>query len=385
MRQWKSTAMLTLSVALLAGMTPLAFAQTGAQEDRTIVKLTERMQIPGRVLEPGTYVFRAMNIDTSKDQAVRIFNGDESQQIASVQAIDGHMVPAPQTTVFVVHPASGDQPMALKEWYTPAEQVGWAFVYPREIADQLRARGEEQIFEVSSNGQLVAHNAEAGGSGTGSTAAMGSSSGSSDSTMGSTTGTTGSTGDTSGSSSSTTGSSTSGSAGTADTSVSERGADGSGTLTPEGTADRPEPYAQDQPTQEAGDTSGRSGTAQQGVYDDRPDTGTMSDDPAWSDRSDSTGGSSQSATSGSSGTTGSGTTASGSDRSASSYTAVNSDDNDQSDTSASSSRSSATADERTGAAGEGESLPRTASSVSILGLIGLLALGAGIALWKFSR
>lgn len=83
-----------------------AVAQTGAGDvsrQSTQVKFDQPVEIPGKVLQPGTYTFKLINSDRSKQQTVQVFDASGSTPVATLltsQAKRG-MAPNSQSTVFV--------------------------------------------------------------------------------------------------------------------------------------------------------------------------------------------------------------------------------------------------------------------------------------------
>ena len=97
---------------------------------KTIVTFSDSVEIPGQVLPAGTYVFKLAN-STSDWHIVRIWNGDETQILATILAIPNYRLGPPDKTIFEFDERPGDSPMALHSWFYPGDNTGQEFVYPR--------------------------------------------------------------------------------------------------------------------------------------------------------------------------------------------------------------------------------------------------------------
>jgi len=121
-------------MVLLAGMAALPFAKAKADEwnKETKVTLSAPMEIPGRVLPAGTYVFELADSQSDRN-IVQVFNEDKTQIIATVEAIPAFRLEPSDTTIItrsVEQPAGS--PEVLSRWFFAGDQDGVAFVYPNE-------------------------------------------------------------------------------------------------------------------------------------------------------------------------------------------------------------------------------------------------------------
>ena len=119
---------------LLAGMAALPFTKAKADEwnKETKVTLSAPMEIPGRVLPAGTYVFELADSQSDRN-IVQVFNDDKTQIIATVEAIPAFRLEPSDTTIItrsVEQPAGS--PEVLSRWFFAGDQDGVAFVYPNE-------------------------------------------------------------------------------------------------------------------------------------------------------------------------------------------------------------------------------------------------------------
>ena len=118
-----------------------------ADEHNQATKLTfnEPVEIPGQVLEAGTYWFTLM--DSSSDRnIVQIWNEDRSQLLATVFTVaDYRFQPTGKTVVnFEERPA--DQAEAIQAWFYPGEDFGHEFVYPKARATSLAQQIQQPVL-----------------------------------------------------------------------------------------------------------------------------------------------------------------------------------------------------------------------------------------------
>jgi hypothetical protein len=99
-------------------------------DKKTIVTFSDAVEIPGQVLPAGTYVFKLAN-SVSDRHIVQIWNGDETQILATILAVPINRLDPPDETIFEFDERPADSPMALHSWFYPGDNTGQEFVYPR--------------------------------------------------------------------------------------------------------------------------------------------------------------------------------------------------------------------------------------------------------------
>ncbi len=96
---------------------------------KTIMKLSEPMQIEGVLLQPGTYVFRLM--DSAADRhIVRIMNEDETQVVATIIGMPHYELEPPNKSQTDFWETPAVTPPAVKTWHYPGEMLGLQFTQP---------------------------------------------------------------------------------------------------------------------------------------------------------------------------------------------------------------------------------------------------------------
>jgi hypothetical protein len=134
--------LMLLGVGLLAVMLPTAKADEANQ--KTVVTFSEPVEIPGRVLPIGTYVFKLVDSEENRD-IVQVYNKDENHLYGTFLTIpDYHLQPAGKTIIsFDERPAG--EPEALKAWFYPGDNYGHEFVYPKSRAVTLASTRKQPV------------------------------------------------------------------------------------------------------------------------------------------------------------------------------------------------------------------------------------------------
>ena len=131
-------------LALVLAFTPYSQAQDDWTK-RTLVTVHRAIEVPGKVLPPGKYVFEIMDFQAERN-LVRITNERGDKVYATIIAIPTERFQAKSDTVFLFHEAERGRPDPLRAWFYPDHLKGVEFVYPKTRAVQLAAETEEYVI-----------------------------------------------------------------------------------------------------------------------------------------------------------------------------------------------------------------------------------------------
>jgi hypothetical protein len=126
--------MLLAGVGMLAAMLPQAKADEWDQ--KTVFTFSGPVEIPGRVLNAGTYVFKLMDSDSDRN-IVQVFSKDEKHLYGTFLAIPDYRMKPTGKPVITFEERASDSPEAVKAWFYPGENYGHDFVYPKMKAMAL--------------------------------------------------------------------------------------------------------------------------------------------------------------------------------------------------------------------------------------------------------
>jgi hypothetical protein len=120
-------------------------AHADEYDETTTITFNQSVQIPGRVLPAGSYVFQL--VDTESDRhMVQVFNADRTVLYATLQAIPTDRED-PTGDAVVTFAEQGDgQPVALLKWFYPGRETGNEFVYyPKQKEEELSQSKQQTI------------------------------------------------------------------------------------------------------------------------------------------------------------------------------------------------------------------------------------------------
>jgi hypothetical protein len=131
--------LLTLFVAFI--LAPIAHAEQW--DKKTIVTFGSPVEVPGKVLPAGTYVFKIAGSDSDR-QIVQIFTQDQRKVLATIQAVPDYRLRPTEKPVICLEERPSGTPEALQSWFYPGENYGVHFVYP-EATMELPANPDAEV------------------------------------------------------------------------------------------------------------------------------------------------------------------------------------------------------------------------------------------------
>ena len=147
-------------IGLALSVLGLVAASTARADDRdkkTVLTFTQPVEIPGRVLPAGTYMFKMLDSWTDR-HVVQIFNEDGSTVIASVLTVPNYRRQSTNETVIRFREMPAGTPEAIRAWFYPGSTIGEEFVYSKVRAAQLaklaNAPVPASVIEVTNVAEL---------------------------------------------------------------------------------------------------------------------------------------------------------------------------------------------------------------------------------------
>jgi hypothetical protein len=120
--------MLLVGVGMLGALLPRAKADEWDQ--KTVFTFSGPVEIPGRVLPAGTYVFKLMDSDSDRN-IVQVFSKNEKEFFGTFLAIPDYRMKPTGKPVITFEERAANSPEAVKAWFYPGENYGHDFVYPK--------------------------------------------------------------------------------------------------------------------------------------------------------------------------------------------------------------------------------------------------------------
>jgi hypothetical protein len=148
---------LVLAVASI-GLLGVAIAPSARADEwnkKTILTVNETIQVPNKVLPPGTYVIKLLDSPSNR-HVVQIFDGDETHLLTTILAIPNYRLQPTGKTVFGFWETPPGQPKALRAWFYPGDNFGQEFAYPKTAAVQIAASAHSAVptTEVTEPAQM---------------------------------------------------------------------------------------------------------------------------------------------------------------------------------------------------------------------------------------
>jgi hypothetical protein len=138
------TLLLVFSIALV----PSVQAQSTFHRI-THVTFSGPVEIPGKVLPAGDYVFQLDVLPSNETSIVEIRDKNGENTIATLLTIPDYRLTPTGKTVILFRERAGDSPAALRAWFYPGENYGHEFAYPRREATQLAAANRVNVPAIA--------------------------------------------------------------------------------------------------------------------------------------------------------------------------------------------------------------------------------------------
>jgi hypothetical protein len=117
-------------------------AHADEANEATTITFSAPIQIPGRVLPAGTYVFQ--QADSDDLNLVQIFNADRSVVYTTLETVTAdRMNSTAHTAITLAEPESGTP--VLVKWFYPGRLTGHEFVYPQEQEQKIAQSKQETL------------------------------------------------------------------------------------------------------------------------------------------------------------------------------------------------------------------------------------------------
>jgi len=134
----------TLFAAAIAVVAVSPMATADEYNKKTVITINEPMEVPGAILQPGTYVFKL--VDSQSDRhIVTIMNQREDHTFATILAIPNYRIHPTAKSVFSFWETPAGQPKALRAWFYPADNFGQEFRYPKTRATEITKVTHEEV------------------------------------------------------------------------------------------------------------------------------------------------------------------------------------------------------------------------------------------------
>ena len=148
MRFWKSVGALVVIAVLSFVFVPRVSASE--RDQKTIVTFSGPVEIPGKVLTPGTYTFKVLDVAGTRD-VVQVLDKNEMHVYATFIALPATInKPSEKPFISFAERPAGSPP-AIEAWFYPGRTDGHEFVYPRQRASELAKANNQNVASMPNN------------------------------------------------------------------------------------------------------------------------------------------------------------------------------------------------------------------------------------------
>ncbi len=134
-------------LALFAAAELSTPARADQWDKKTIMTVNEAVQVPNKVLEPGTYVFKLLDSQSDR-HVVQIFTKDETHIVTTIIAIPNYRLQPTGKTEFAFWETPAGQPRAMRAWFYPGDNFGQEFAYPKTMSSQIAENNSNATVPV---------------------------------------------------------------------------------------------------------------------------------------------------------------------------------------------------------------------------------------------
>ena len=121
-----------------------------APERKSTLTVIDRVEVPGAILEPGTYVVKLVDVKNNRN-IVHITNVDETKIFAAAIATPHEALQSTPNTAFTYYSSPAGTPRILRTWFGPNEKIGQDFVYSPQRAAELARLTKEKVPELTAD------------------------------------------------------------------------------------------------------------------------------------------------------------------------------------------------------------------------------------------
>ena len=132
-------------IGVMACMAPLV-SRADDYDKKTVVTISTPTEVPGIVLQPGTYVIKLLNSSSSRHIA-EIMNERMDHLYALTFTVPAERIERTDKPVLTFYEETSGRPQALHKWFWPGETSGQEFLYPKDQAAKIAAATKQRVAE----------------------------------------------------------------------------------------------------------------------------------------------------------------------------------------------------------------------------------------------
>lgn len=127
----------TLVLLFVVVFCTLTFAAPPPQEAKATISITQPMQIPGSVLFPGTYIFKAIESYPGRT-IVQVTDEQGTMVFSTFLAVPSNVTRPSETKTLILFPSRPAKKFpAVLAWFQPGQKSALQFVYDKELGAEI--------------------------------------------------------------------------------------------------------------------------------------------------------------------------------------------------------------------------------------------------------
>lgn len=143
----RTTAIVLSSVTVISALCVTNTARADAWNEKTDITFSVPVEIPGHVLEPGTYVFKIVNATTDRN-IVEVYNKKETHWYGTFLTIPDYRLRPVGKAILTFDERAPGSPEAVLAWFYPGDTYGHVFVYPKSEAVRLAKANSRPVASM---------------------------------------------------------------------------------------------------------------------------------------------------------------------------------------------------------------------------------------------
>jgi len=123
----------------------------------TYITFSGSVQIPGAMLEAGTYAFKLADPESGR-RAIQIWNRDQTHMYTTLLTISNQRMDTPDKPIVMFKEAPAGESQAVQAWFYPGDRYGMEFVYPKDQAVKIAKASHEKVLAYADNSKWSTKN-----------------------------------------------------------------------------------------------------------------------------------------------------------------------------------------------------------------------------------
>jgi hypothetical protein len=151
----RNSLLIGCAMAFVSAFVPgTATAQDNNRNQRTYFTFSAPVELPGKTLPAGTYLFRLVDSPSNR-HIVQVLGKDEQDIVLTALAIPARRMDAADEPEVRFMEVAANQPAAIRTWWFPGRTTGHEFIYPKDQATRLAKGSNGPVLTVANDAKTA--------------------------------------------------------------------------------------------------------------------------------------------------------------------------------------------------------------------------------------